>query len=96
MISTDEVLAIVLSGDHAPGIAIRGMGLGAKAVEIKSGMTTAELDQVLSDADYDFRQLIDPDVNYRFYSELGVAVLVQGGKVIELVIGQVPKRKVGI
>jgi len=96
LISTDEVLAIVVSGDHAPGIPIRGMGLGAKAVEIKSGMTTAELDQALSDADYDFRQLIDPDVNYRFYSELGVAVLVQGGKVVELVIGQVPKRKVGI
>lgn len=96
LISTDEVLAIVVSGDHAPGIPIRGMGLGAKVVEIKLGMTTKELDQLLSDADYDFRQLIDPDVNYRFYSELGIAVLVQGGKVVELVIGQVPKRKVGI
>ncbi|MBZ5521327.1 MAG: M48 family metalloprotease [Acidobacteriia bacterium] len=96
VMGTDEVLAIVLSGDHAPALPIREMGLGAKSAELKIGMTSAELDQMLGDSDYDFRQLVDPELNYRFYPDLGVAVLTKSGKVIELVIGQVPKRKAGI
>jgi len=96
LIGTDEVLAIVISGDHAPTIPVRAMGLGTKSVELKVGMTIADLDRVMGDTDYDFRQLIDPNLNYRFYSDLGIAMLIQGGKAIELVIGQVPKRKVGI
>ena len=96
LIGTDEVLAIVLSGDHAPTIPVRAMGFGTKPVELKLGMTSADLDRVMADSDYDFRQLTDPNLNYRFYSDLGIAVLIQGGKIIELVIGQVPKRKVGI
>lgn len=95
VIGTDEVLAIVLSGDKASAIGIREMGLGTKSIELKVGMTSADLDRLLGDSDYDFRQLVDPDLNYRFYSDLGIAVLSQGGKVTELVISQVPKRKVG-
>jgi tetratricopeptide (TPR) repeat protein len=95
VVATDEVLAIVLYGEHAPALAVREMGLGAKAAELKIGMTNAELDHALGDSDYDFRQLADPDLNYRFYSDLGVAVLTRNGRVIELVIGQLPKRKVG-
>ncbi|MDB4893966.1 MAG: hypothetical protein JWN15_228, partial [Firmicutes bacterium] len=96
VMGTDEVLAIILFGDHAPSLPIRETGLGAKSAELKVGMTTTELDQVLGDSDYDFRQLVDPALNYRFYSDLGIAVLAKSGTVIELVIGQVPKRKVGI
>jgi tetratricopeptide (TPR) repeat protein len=96
LVATDEVLAIVLSGVQAPALPVREMGLGAKTVELKVGMTSADLDRILGDSDYDFRQLVNPDLNYRFYSDLGVAVLVQNGKVIELVIGQIPKRKVGL
>jgi len=95
VIATDEVLAIILSGDKAPALRVREMGLGTKTVELKIGMTNAELDRLLGDTDYDFRQLVDPDLNYRFYSDLGIAVLSQGGKVTQLVISQVPKRKVG-
>jgi tetratricopeptide (TPR) repeat protein len=94
--TTDEVLAIGLFGANAPPLLIREMGLGAKAAELKIGMTNEELDRVLGDSDYDFRQLADPDLNYRFYSDLGVAVLIKNAKVIELVIGQLPKRKVGL
>lgn len=54
-----------------------------------------DLDRVLGDSEYDFRQLIDPNLNYRFYSDLGLAALVQNGKVIELVIGQIPEEKRG-
>jgi len=50
----------------------------------------------MGDVDYDFRQLVDPELNYRFYSDMGVAVLVKSGRVVELVIGQVPKRRSGI
>jgi hypothetical protein len=95
VIGTDEVLAIVLSGEKASPIRIREMGLGTKSIELKVGMTSADLDRLLGDSDYDFRQLVDPDLNYRFYSDLGIAVLSQGGKITELVISQVPKRRVG-
>jgi tetratricopeptide (TPR) repeat protein len=95
VIGTDEVLAIILFGDKASAVSIREMGLGTKSIELKVGMTSADLDHLLGDSDYDFRQLVDPDLNYRFYSDLGIAVLSQGGKIAELVISQVPKRKVG-
>jgi tetratricopeptide (TPR) repeat protein len=95
VMGTDEVLAIALSGEHAPRLFVREMGLGAKATELEIGMTSEELDRALGDSDYDFRQLADPNLNYRFYSDLGVAVLTKNGKVIELLIGQLPKRKVG-
>ncbi|MFL6388742.1 MAG: M48 family metalloprotease [Terriglobales bacterium] len=96
VMASDEVLAIILSGTNAPPLAVREMGLGAKAAELKIGMTNTDLDHLMGDSDYDFRQLADPDLNYRFYSDLGVAVLTNNGKVIELVIGQLPKRKVGL
>ena len=96
VIGTDEVLAIILSGGKAPALSVREMGLGTKSVELKVGMTNAELDRLLGDSDYDFRQLVDPDLNYRFYSDLGIAVLSQGGKITELVISQVPKRKIDL
>jgi hypothetical protein len=95
VIGTDEVLAIILCGDKASAVNVREMGLGTKSIELKVGMTSADLDRLLGDSDYDFRQLVDPDLNYRFYSDLGIAVLSQGGKITELVISQVPKRKVG-
>jgi len=96
LVATDEVLAIVLFGDRAPRLPVREMGLGTKERELRVGMSSTDLDAVLGDSDYDFRQLVDPEQNYRFYSDLGVAVLVQNGKVVELVVGQIPKRKVGL
>jgi tetratricopeptide (TPR) repeat protein len=95
VIGADEVLAIVLCSDRASAVSIREMGLGTKFIQLKVGMTSAELDRLLGDSDYDFRQLVDPDLNYRFYSDLGIAVLSQGGKVSELVISQIPKKRVG-
>lgn len=95
LLGTEEVLAITLSGEKAPALNIREMGLSTKPVQLRVGMSVAELDQIVGDADYDFRQLLDPDLNYRFYSDLGIAVLMQNSKVVELVISQVPKRQVG-
>jgi hypothetical protein len=95
VIGTDEVLAIVLCGDKASPVNIREMGLGTKSIQLQVGMTNADLDRLLGDSDYDFRQLINPDLNYRFYSDLGIAVLSQSGKIVELVISQIPKKRVG-
>ena len=95
VLGTEEILAILLCGEKAPDLSIREMGLGAKSVRLRIGMSMADLEQVLGDSDYDFRQLIDPNQNYRFYSDLGIAVLTENGKVVELVISQIPKRQVG-
>jgi tetratricopeptide (TPR) repeat protein len=95
VIGTDEVLAIVLCNNKASPVNIREMGLGTKSIQLQVGMTNADLDRLLGDSDYDFRQLIDADLNYRFYSDLGIAVLSQGGKIVELVISQIPKKRVG-
>lgn len=95
VIGTDEVLAIILCSDKASPVNIKEMGLGTKSIQLQVGMTNADLDRLLGDSDYDFRQLIDPDVNYRFYSDLGIAVLSQSGKIVELVISQIPKKRVG-
>jgi len=96
VIGTDEVLAIVLSGAKAPVLNVREVGLGTKSIELKVGMANVDLERLLRDSDYDFRQLVDSNLNYRFYSDIGIAVLSQGGKVKELVISQIPKRKVGL
>ena len=95
VIGTDEVLAIVLCSDKASPVNLREMGLGARSIQLQVGMTSADLDRLLGDSDYDFRQLIDPDLNYRFYSDLGIAVLSRSGKIVELVISQIPKKRVG-
>jgi tetratricopeptide (TPR) repeat protein len=96
VLGTDEVLAIVLYGSSAPAITIREMGVGTKLTALKVGMSNAELDRVMGDTDYDFRQLVNPDLNYRFYQDIGIAILSEHGKITELVIGQIPKQRVGI
>jgi tetratricopeptide (TPR) repeat protein len=96
VIGTDEVLAIILSGDKAPPLTVREMGLGTKPAELRIGMSNKELDQVLQDSDYDFRQLIDPDISYRFYPDLGIAVQSHTGMVTEFVISQIPKQRIGL
>jgi len=55
-------------------------------------MSSSDLDRVLGDSDYDFRQLVDPEEFYRFYTDLGVAIRVDNGQVTEMVIGQIPRR----
>ncbi len=96
LLATDEVLAIFLSGNSAPPLPVKEMGLGAKSMELKIGMTNADLDRMMGDADYDFRQLVDQDLNYRFYPDIGIAILSESGKITELVIGQIPKQHVGL
>ena len=43
-------------------------------------MAKQELDQLLKDLDYSFAGLDDPEVLYRFYPKLGLAVQVRSGR----------------
>jgi hypothetical protein len=57
-------------------------------------MKQQELDDILIDAAYPVcRELDVPGVSYRFYRDLGLAVLVQNGVVEELVIARLPDYK---
>jgi len=53
-----KVLAIILAGEHAPGLPVRALGLGAKSFELKPGMTSAELDQRMGDGAH---EQVQPD-----------------------------------
>jgi len=91
VLATNIVLAVCLSGPTHPGLMIRGTGLGAAQTALHVGMTKAELGEAIKE-DYEFTQIIDPEKNYRFYRSLGLAVLVRGGVVQELMIVQVPRQ----
>jgi hypothetical protein len=96
ILATDRVLAILLVGPKAPKVALRGTGTASGTRELTVGMSKDELEQLVGGEDYDYRQLDDPDTNYRFYANLGLAVRVQKDKVTELVIATIPRRRSGL
>ena len=91
VIATNVVLALRLSGPNAPALAVRGVGLGAETTSLQIGMTKDQLESAVKE-NYEFTQIVDPEVNYRFYRSLGLAVLVRGGVVQEMMIVQVPSQ----
>lgn len=91
VIATNIVLALRLSGPNAPALVVRGVGLGTAGTSLHVGMTKAELEAAVKD-DYEYTQIVDPDKSYRFYRSLGLAVLVHGGKVQEMMIVQVARQ----
>ena len=93
LIGTQEVLAIALSGPRAPALTLREMGIASGRSELRAGMTVTELDRVMGDAEYDLRRLVDPEVRYRFYPDVGVAALVRKGRVEQLVVSQAARRR---
>jgi Zn-dependent protease with chaperone function len=92
LLVTDQVLAICLTGPGAPPLPLRGEGLAARAKRLRVGLSKAELEDVLADQDYGFAELVMPDVYYRFYRDLGLAVRVEKGKLKELVVVQIPRQ----
>ncbi len=92
LLATDRVLAICLRGPESPVLRLRDAGLGAGAKVLRVGMTKPELEQILEEREYDFRELDTPDVNYRFYPELGLAVRIRNDRVEELVVTRIPRR----
>lgn len=94
LVVTDEVLAVSLKGPNAPSLPLRGAGLGAETVvTLHVGMSRDELDEALELEDYIPGKFIDPNVNYRFYRDLGLAIRVKGGVVREIVVVQIPEKR---
>lgn len=91
VLATNEVLAIVLHGPNAPALELRESGLGAKSTWLRIGMTVEALEALFPEFSYDLRPMVDPDVDYRFYFGLGLAVKITQGKVEELLIVQIPE-----
>jgi tetratricopeptide (TPR) repeat protein len=97
IVGTENVLAIRLSGPKAPTLGLRLSGIAGRTIaKLHVGMTGQELNKLLGDVDYDMRELADPDVHYRFYRRIGVGVREKNGKVIEIVVAQIPERTVGM
>ena len=94
LLVNERILAICLNSEAAPSISVRPSGLGSKASTLKVGMTRNELELILADENYDFRQLLDPETNYRFYRSLGLAVIILDGRVKELVVVIIPERSI--
>ncbi|MGO9601279.1 MAG: M48 family metalloprotease [Isosphaeraceae bacterium] len=91
LLSSDRILAICLRGPESPVLRLRDKGLGAGATVLHVGTSRSELEKIFEDGKYDFRELDTPDVRYRFYPELGLAVKIRGGKVEELVVTRTPR-----
>lgn len=91
LLVTDMVLAICLVGSEAPALSLRGRTVGAEEIgKLRRGMTVKEVESLLGD-DYQPCELADAEIYYRFYREQGVALRVSKGKVLEVVIAQLPK-----
>jgi len=91
ILASDQVLAIWMLNENSPPLALKSLGPGSKFGALRIGMTSSDLDRALKDEDYDFRQLTDPHVNYRFYRGLGLAARVVQAKVTELIVVQIPE-----
>jgi len=92
ILGVHDVLAVRLSSENSPELPLRGVGLTAGSKSLRVGMTKDELEEVLGGQDFDFRELDDKETSYRFYRHLGLAVRIKGGKVVELVVAQIPQR----
>ena len=90
VLAGDRVLAVVAFDPVAPPVGIRSSGLGSKTEMLKVGMSREDLERIIPDTP-DYGTFLDPEVNYRFYPQLGLAVRVQKGHVAELVVMQIPR-----
>jgi hypothetical protein len=94
LLGKDKVLAIFLKNSKAPPVVLQAAGVAAKPQKLSVGMTEKEAEAVLKDqrADPGPRFIDNADVEYRFYPELGLAVRMADGRIVELVLAQIPRR----
>jgi hypothetical protein len=92
LVDDDHVLAIFLSGPTAPPVPLRGRTVGGGvAGEVRAGLTTKEVEALLGD-DFHPCEIASAGVYYRFYRTQGLAVRIVKGKVVEVVVVQMPHR----
>jgi hypothetical protein len=92
VLATDTILAICLTTAKAPAIPVQPVGGGPAVGELKVGMDDEKCAKILADEAFDFRNLDDPGVSYRFYSRLGLGVRVKDRKVVEIIVAQIPRQ----
>lgn len=92
LLVADRVLAIQLSGDKAPALPLRGIGLSSGTQSLRVGMSEQELDDAIRNQPFENRVLDKPGVEYRFYPHVGLGVRFHAGKVQEILVAQVPRR----
>ena len=90
LVANDRILAIVELEETAPAVSLRGSGLGSKVETLKVGMSKEDLERLITDTP-DYGTFLNPDINYRFYPRLGLAVRVVQGHIKELVVMQIPR-----
>ena len=88
-IVTDKVIAISVVGPEA-SIPIRGAGpASANAGELRIGMAETALVALLGQTVQN-PEILTPNVRYLYYREQGLAVRVAAGKVVEIMVVQLP------
>lgn len=93
LLANEKILAITLQGEFAPKIKLKMYGLTRDEKRLSLGMTRETLENILQNIKYDFRQIMNPNAKYRYYSKIGLGVLIRNNKVTEFVIAQVPRKK---
>jgi len=92
VLATREVLALILTGDNAPAIAIQRPGLGSEPVKLTVGMPRSKIESYLGDGwDVESASLYDRTIAHQLYRDVGIAVRYAKGNVGELVVAIVPR-----
>jgi tetratricopeptide (TPR) repeat protein len=94
VLAKDKVLAIFLTSAKAPPVALRAMGVGGKAHDLRVGKTEKDARELLKDqqAEKGTRSIADAKTPFHFYPAIGLGIRFADNKVEELAIAQVPRR----
>ena len=90
----DHVLAISLHGASAPEVPLYEGGLGTTdpSRRLRVGMPLEKMEELLGWEQRSHRHFIGADSKYLFYYELGLAVKVDQGRAVEIVVAQIPRQ----
>lgn len=94
LLADHRILAIFLTGDQAPPVAIQAKGVGSKKHELRVGMTTQEFLNIVRDQPVETRYLDQPSVRFYFLPTMGLGVRVHDGRITQFVIAQVPRKQI--
>lgn len=88
LIALDQILAITVKGNNSPKVDLKKKGLGGEGDKVYIGMPSDQLNDLLG-MDYVPTRIIGKEKKYRYYQNLGLAIMVKNGKIKEIVIAQI-------
>ncbi|MFO0968648.1 MAG: M48 family metalloprotease [Gemmataceae bacterium] len=92
VLGKDKVLAIYLTSAKGPPIIVQAAGSSTKGRELRVGMKTKEVTDVLGDQPVTHGYLTDPDRRYRLYPLLGLALRFNDeDRIEEMALARVPR-----